>query len=204
MYLISRFLVVASYLSDIDRSEVINQILIVAIPLLITGFGSVITWLVNKFVKNSTVKNYLSQLSDTVTSVTLEVYQTYVEALKKSGTFTKENQEEALSSALAKLKTLLPTAVITYLQTLYSDLDSYLTTLIESEIAKHKTSIQTSTTSDIEGVLIEKVETETSAYEELSDQEESQATNQVDLFEESEQTNIVAEESTTGDQTINE
>ena len=54
---------------------------------MITGLGTLITFLINKYVKNDKLKTILSSLNETVRNATSEVYQTYVEALKDEDLF---------------------------------------------------------------------------------------------------------------------
>ena len=69
-----------------------------------------------------------------------EVYQTYVEALKKDGMFDAEAQKEALSKALEIIKTNLPSDVMAWVQDNYTDIDAYFKSLIEAAIGLLKNS----------------------------------------------------------------
>lgn len=159
--------------STISWSDVVYQILNIIVPLAITGIGSGITWLISKIYKNYHNNSLLTTLSSTIKSVVLEVYQTYVEALKKENVFDEEAQQTALSSALNKLLSILPSETLELIETLFGDTKSYLTTQIESEIALHKTTL-TSTT-PIESVVVENIEPEISPYEEITINEDDTA-----------------------------
>lgn len=115
-------------------AEIGTQIIVGIIGVLLTGLGTLITFLINKYIKNDKLKTILSSLNETVRNAVSEVYQTYVEALKKDGMFDAEKQKEALNKALEIIKTNLPTDVMNWVKENYSDIDSYLKSLIEAAI----------------------------------------------------------------------
>ena len=123
-----------------DWAEIGTQIILGIIGVLITGLGTLITFLINKYVKNDQLKRILNSLNETVKNVVSEVYQTYVEALKKDGMFDAEAQKEALNKALEIIKTNLPTDVMKWVQDNYSDIDSYFKSQIEAVIGLLKNS----------------------------------------------------------------
>ena len=121
-------------------AEIGTQIIVGIIGVLLTGLGTLITFLINKYIKNDKLKTILSSLNETVRNAVSEVYQTYVEALKKNGMFDAEKQKEALNKALEIIKTNLPTDVMNWVKENYSDIDSYLKSLIEAAIGLLKNS----------------------------------------------------------------
>ena len=123
-----------------DWAEIGTQIILGIIGILITGLGTLITFLINKYVKNDQLKRILNSLNETVKNAVSEVYQTYVEALKKDGMFDAEAQKEALSRALEIIKTNLPSDVMAWVQDNYTDIDAYFKSLIEAAIGLLKNS----------------------------------------------------------------
>ncbi len=115
-------------------AEIGTQIIVGIIGVLLTGLGTLITFLINKYIKNDKLKTILSSLNETVRNAVSEVYQTYVEALKKDGMFDAEKQKEALNKALEIIKTNLPKDVMKWVQENYSDIDSYFKSQIEAVI----------------------------------------------------------------------
>lgn len=95
-----------------DWAEIGTQVILGIIGVLITGLGTLITVLINKYVKNDKLKQILSSLNETIKNAVSEVYQTYVEALKKDGMFDEAAQKEALNKALTTIKQNLPTDVM--------------------------------------------------------------------------------------------
>ena len=77
---------------------------------------------------------YTAEALDAVSTAVHHISQTYVDALKESGTWKKENQRKALDMALAEAKSLLTTEASKFLTMAYSDLAQYLTAHIEAEI----------------------------------------------------------------------
>ena len=64
----------------------------------------------------------------------MEVYQTYVEALKKAGNFDAEAQKLALERCLTLIKANMPKDIETWLKANYSNIESYLKSLVEAQI----------------------------------------------------------------------
>lgn len=126
-----------------DWAEIGTQVIVGIIGVLITGLGTLITVLINKYVKNDKLKTILNSLNEVVKNAVLEVYQTYVEALKKDGMFYIERQKEALNKALEIIKTNLPADVMQWVQDNYSDIDTYFKSLIEAAIGGLKNSAGT-------------------------------------------------------------
>ena len=121
-------------------AEIGTQVILGIIGVLITGLGTLITVLINKYVKNDKLKNILASLNEVVQKAVSEVYQTYVEALKKDGMFDAEAQKEALNKALEIIKANAPTDLMNWLKENYSDVDAYLKSQIEAAIGLLKNS----------------------------------------------------------------
>lgn len=123
-----------------DWAEIGTQVILGIIGVLITGLGTLITVLINKYVKNDKLKNILASLNEVVQKAVSEVYQTYVEALKKDGMFDEAAQKEALNKALEIIKTNASKDVMKWLQANYTDIDAYLKSQIEAVIGLLKNS----------------------------------------------------------------
>lgn len=123
-----------------DWAEIGTQIILGIMGVLITGLGTLITFLINKYVKNDQLKRILSSLNETVRNAVSEVYQTYVEALKDANMFTEAAQKKALEKALVIIKNNLPADVMAWVQENYTDIDSYLKSLVEAAIGLLKNS----------------------------------------------------------------
>lgn len=117
-----------------DWAEIGTQVILGIIGVLITGLGTLVTLLINKYVKNDKLKGILSSLNEVVQKAVSEVYQTYVEALKKDGMFDEAAQKEALNKALEIIKTNASKDVMDWLKANYTDIDVYLKSQIEAMI----------------------------------------------------------------------
>ncbi|WP_440971767.1 phage holin, LLH family [Megamonas funiformis] len=93
--------------------------------------------LINKNVQNETADALKKGLNIILDSVNY-VQQTYVDNLKKEDKFTAEAQSKALQSAKQRAIELMNTDVQSAIEASYGNLDTYVTTVIESLIKKNK------------------------------------------------------------------
>ena len=84
---------------------------------------------------NMTIKAFLTEATDAVSTAVTYTSQTFVDALKKEGKFDKDKQQEALNKSLDKAISLAKKA----LEDIYGDLAAYLTSKIEAEVRSQKT-----------------------------------------------------------------
>lgn len=117
-----------------DWSAIGTQIIIGIIGALLSGLGILITYFINKFVKNDQLKNILNSLNNTVKNAVSETYQVYVQEVKEKGIFDKDAQNKALHMALETIKKNLPKDVEKWLKDNYDDIESFLKSLIEAQI----------------------------------------------------------------------
>ena len=87
---------------------------------------------------NALAKKYLEDAASAITTAVSHTNQTYVDTLKKSDKFTKENQEEALSKAIREAVNLMQHETIAFLKEAYGDMNDYLVSQIEAEVRKQK------------------------------------------------------------------
>lgn len=88
--------------------------------------------------ENETVRKYLEDAADAVGTAVIYTSQTYVDELKNSGKFTRENQEEALRKAVEQAEKLLTAEARAFLEEAYGDLNDYLISRIEAEVRTQK------------------------------------------------------------------
>lgn len=115
-----------------------TELILSLIGIIITGLGLVITHLINKYVKNDTVRGYLNELREIVFDVVQEVQQTYVEEMKAKGFFNKEAQQHACEMALNIIENSLSKELKAWLDKTYPDAQQFIITLIESTICSMK------------------------------------------------------------------
>lgn len=109
----------------------------VVIPL-ISLLGSKLYELINSKIKNEKGAKCLTEASEIVLNAVRSVFQTYVESLKKSGSFDKDAQIEALNLAKNIALSQLSAETKTYISSNFGDLNEWLITSIEAGINKIK------------------------------------------------------------------
>ena len=88
--------------------------------------------------ENATLAKYAQEIAQAVATAVTYVSQTYVDELKKSGTFTEENQRIAIEKALEVAKQQLTQQALDFISTAYGDITQYLTSLLEAEVRNQK------------------------------------------------------------------
>ena len=84
--------------------------------------------------QNATVERYITEITDAVTTAVLHTSQTYTDTLKKSGTFSTDNQREAFGLAVTQAKTLLAEDTSRFIESAYGDVSKYLAARVEAEV----------------------------------------------------------------------
>ncbi len=105
----------------------------VILPLISFAGTKLIAWL-NAKIKDENGKIQLTVATTIVTNAVRSVFQTYVEALKKNGSFDAESQKIALTKAKDEALAQMSADVKEYITTNYGDLETWLTTQIEATI----------------------------------------------------------------------
>ena len=105
----------------------------VILPLISFAGARLITWL-NSKIKDENAKQQLTVATDIVTNAVRSVFQTYVEALKKNGTFDKESQKVALIKAKDYVLAQMSDEIKEYITKNYGNLETWVVTQIESTI----------------------------------------------------------------------
>ena len=105
----------------------------VILPLISYAGARLITWL-NTKIKDENAKQQLTVATDIVMNAVRSVFQTYVETLKKNGTFDKESQKVALIKAKDDALAQMSDEIKDYITKNYGDLETWIVTQIESTI----------------------------------------------------------------------
>ena len=119
-----------------------NEIIINIISVVVTSIvlplisiaGAKLIQFINSKIKNNKAADLLTTATTIVINAVRSVFQTYVEALKKEGSFNKDAQIIALNKAKDIALTQMTDEVKNYLVTTYGGLDSWLDTNIEATI----------------------------------------------------------------------
>lgn len=119
-----------------------NEIIINIISVVVTSIvlplisiaGAKLIQFINSKIKNNKAADLLTTATTIVINAVRSVFQTYVEALKKEGSFNKDAHIIALNKAKDIALTQMTDEVKEYLVTTYGSLDSWLDTNIEATI----------------------------------------------------------------------
>lgn len=126
--------------------QLVNQLFeVVLIPLLGVLVAFFVKWVNAKSAEiavstdNTLMTKYLSMLTSTITDCVIATNQTYVDALKAEGKFDAEAQKKAFSLTCDAVLAILTDDAKEYLSESLGDLESYITSKIESQVKLQKT-----------------------------------------------------------------
>ena len=125
--------------------EIVMCVLKIIIMIIVPVATSVLTYLAKRYltkkideVAAGETAVWLKQGVEIIASSVDYVQQTYVDTLKKQDSFTAESQAIALDAAKNRAIDLMNNDIQKAITNSYGDLDTYVTTIIESVIAKTK------------------------------------------------------------------
>jgi hypothetical protein len=93
---------------------------------------------INSKTDNEIAQKYTNMIYQTVVDCVIATNQTYVDSLKKSGSFDEAAQKEAFNRTMNAIMTILSDDAKEYITEATGDLNTYLTQLIEAEVNKRK------------------------------------------------------------------
>lgn len=92
----------------------------------------------NSKTDNEIAQKYTNMIYQTVVDCVIATNQTFVESLKKSGSFDEVAQKEAFNRTMSAVMAILSDDAKEYIAEATGDLNTYLTQLIEAEVNKRK------------------------------------------------------------------
>ena len=101
------------------------------------GVSRLIVWLNGK-IKDEKMRKHAQAIIEIVYAAVQAVFQTFVEALKNDGKFTKEEQETAKAKCMEIVMNQLTPELKAYISENFGDIESYLSTQIEAAIYQLK------------------------------------------------------------------
>ncbi len=119
-------------------TQVIISLILGIISYLAIFVHKQISDLINNKVKNEKIKNCLETANSIVEQSVFCVTQTYVDELKKQGSFDCNAHKTALSKAKNIACDMLTSDVLEVIRSTYGDFDEWLNTKIEEVIQKSK------------------------------------------------------------------
>lgn len=121
--------------------DLLLAVITAAVPVLTTYAVSYINKAKEKAVastEDTKRQGYIKEIADAISDAVSATSQTYVDALKQAGKFTKEAQEEAAKKALASCIASISPAATDFIEDAYGDIKEYLANKIEAEVRKQK------------------------------------------------------------------
>lgn len=123
---------------NIDWNYIIATALEQLFPIILTIIGVMLTMWLKKKTENEQIVNLVEEALYIINESVLSVNQTYVNALKAEGGFTKEKQEEAKKQCMEIVNKLLNDSMKFALEKTYGSLEQVLNVLIESYVLENK------------------------------------------------------------------
>jgi hypothetical protein len=114
--------------------ELLKQVLDIILVLLIGGALAYFVAILKSKTKNERVEKYIDMLDHTIMECVRATNQTYVDSLKKAGTFDEAAQKYAFEMTFNAVAAVLTDEARKYLSEVIKDLDAYMTTKIEAQV----------------------------------------------------------------------
>ena len=115
--------------------NILTEIILGIVGIVITTLGTLVSYWIAQKIKDDKVRKILNSINDVVKNSVLEVYQTYVEELKCKNIFDLNAQKLALAKAKELIKTNMSSEAIEWLKTNSTDIEAYIESMIETQIA---------------------------------------------------------------------
>lgn len=130
---------------DFNWTEILGKLFeLVLFPALSAAALYFITWMRAKKqellqkTKNDTTKKYIEMLDNTIYECVMATNQTYVDALKKEGSFDLEAQKKAFNLTYEAVLSVLTDEAQVYLGEAVKDINAYITNKIEAQVSINK------------------------------------------------------------------
>lgn len=137
--------------------EFLSNLLIAVITAAVPVVSAYVISIIKKAAQNTAadtedikVQGYIREIASAISDAVAATSQTYVDALKQAGEFTKEAQAEAAKKALTACIASISPAAQEFIKAAYGDITEYLTNKIEAEVRKQKISLGTPVTAVME------------------------------------------------------
>lgn len=89
-------------------------------------------------ITNENARNIMDEAYEAISTAVIYTSQTFVDALKQSGSFDVDKQKEALNIAVEKTYEMLSDTAITFIDNTYGDIEEWVITNIEKEVNLNK------------------------------------------------------------------
>ena len=122
-------------------TEILN-ILLTALSIVVT---SLVSWAValliqylNNKIKDKRAAKWMTEITLIITNAVQNVFQSFVDTLKKEGKFDEKAQKESRERAITIIKSQMRDELISYVINNYGDLEDWLNSQIEAIIYQLK------------------------------------------------------------------
>lgn len=116
----------------------ILDIILSAVSILVTGLVSwgvgLLINLINSKIKDQKVAAHLAKITQIITDAVMNVFQSFVDTLKKNGKFDKDAQLEAKERAISIVMNQLTPELKDYITSNYGDLRDWISNKVEAVI----------------------------------------------------------------------
>lgn len=122
-------------------SNLLIAVLVAAVPVLTAHGINLIKSAAERAAANTDdikKQGYIKEIADAITDAVAATSQTFVDALKRAGSFTQEKWKEAADKALTACLASISPAAKSFVETTYGDIEAYLKPKIEAEVRKQK------------------------------------------------------------------
>lgn len=119
----------------------LQSIIIAAVPVImvyICSFLGAMGKLIKERIESENAKKLLDEAIEAVNTAVIGTSQVYVEALKKSGQFTIENQKEAFAMSYNTAMSIMTQEAKDFITSAYGSLDEWLGAQIEASVNRNK------------------------------------------------------------------
>ncbi len=121
--------------------SLLYAVITAAVPVLATYAGSALKRVAEKKAaeaENAKVAGYLREIGDAVSDAVAATSQTYVDELKKAGSFNKDAHSKAALLALEAATRAVSPAAKAFVKGAYGDVEAFLKGKIEAEVRAQK------------------------------------------------------------------
>ncbi len=136
-------------MSEYITPEIFNAIItLIIVPILGIVSKFLITCLKCKVdelelrIHNETLNKYIAMAEDAIETAVICVNQTFVEVMKKQGTFDEAAMAESFRMAKKKALIIMGDALKKVLEAAYGDIDAWLDSKIEFFVNRNKTAVK--------------------------------------------------------------
>ena len=130
---------------EFDWTEILEKVFeLILFPVLSAAAVYFMTWIkakkqeLLKKTADETLQKYIYMLDNTICECVIATNQTYVEALKKEGSFDTEAQKKAFQLTYEAVLAVLTDEAKDYIGEAVKDLNAYITNKIEAQVSMNK------------------------------------------------------------------